>query len=196
MASSTNERKVTTPMFRASFPNVFEARPGPDGGEPKFGVSMLFDAEAQASAEYANMKKLAVAAAKEKFGDKLKPDGNGWFHGLRNPFRNAAEKSELEGYEEGMTFANATSKHKPGLIDAKKAAITSEENFRAGCYARATVVAYAYEKAGNKGVAFGVNNIQKLKNGASLGGHVAAENDFDEVDTSAWDNEEGDDFLG
>jgi hypothetical protein len=159
-------------------------------GEPKYGVSMLFDAEAIKGPEFANMKKLAAVAAKEKFGDKLKSDGKGWFIGLRNPFRDGAEKADLEGYGEGITFCNATSKMKPGLVGAKMQKLHTEEDFYAGCYARATVVAYGYERAGNKGVSFGLNNLQKLRDGESLSGRVAAENDFDEVDTSAWDSDE------
>lgn len=183
-------RKVTTPVFRVSFPAVFEAKPGPDGGEPKFSIAMLFDAEAQKTAEFANMKKLAQAAIKERWGDKVPSN-------LRNPFRKGEEKPDLEGYGEGIVFVSASSKMKPGVIDAKKNKITDEEAFYAGCYARATVVAYAYDKAGNKGVAFGLNNVQKIRDGESLTGRVAAENDFDEVDTSAWEEESssGDDFL-
>ena len=69
-------------------------------GEPKYGVTMLFDEAARKTPQYEAMKKLAVHAAREKFGDKLKPDGKGWFIGLRNPFRDGAEKSEL-----GTVFA-------------------------------------------------------------------------------------------
>lgn len=182
-----NDRKVTSPKFRASFAWVFKPQPPMEGstGEPKYGVTMLFDAAARKTPQYEAMKKLAHAAAKEKFGDKLKPDGNGWYHGLRNPFRDGAEKSELEGYE-GMVFVAATTKMQPGCVDAQLNRIISDEagpeGFYSGCYARATLTAYGYDKAGNKGVTFGLQNLQKIADGEAFSGRVSAENDFDSVD--------------
>lgn len=181
-------RKVTTPKFRASFVWAFKPQPPMEGsqGEPKYSVTMLFDAAARKTPAYRALHDLAVAAAKEKFGDKLKPDpkgafGLGWFHGLRYPIRDGAEKSELDGYE-GMTFAPATSKMQPGIVDQQLNRIISEDDFYSGCYARATVTAYGYDKAGNKGVAFGLQNLQKLGDGERFSGRVAAEDDFDSVD--------------
>ncbi|UTC28014.1 DUF2815 containing protein [Stenotrophomonas phage A1432] len=187
MAAKPNDRKVTTPKFRASFAWIFKAQPPMEGqgGDPKYGVTMLFDAAARKTPQYEQLKKLAHAAAKEKFGDKLKPDGNGWYHGLRNPLRDGAEKSELEGYE-GMIFAAATTKMQPGCVDQSLNRIISDEvgpdGFYSGCFARATVTAYGYDKAGNKGVAFGLQNVQKLGDGEAFSGRTAAENDFDSVE--------------
>jgi hypothetical protein len=132
------------------------------------------------------MKDLAVAALKEKFGDKVVPDGNGWYKlktgkALRNPFRDGSEKAELDGYE-GMVFASATSKMQPGIVDARVQRIIDENEFVSGHYARATITAYGYDKAGNVGVAFGLQNIQKLRDGEPFSGRTAAENDFDAVD--------------
>jgi hypothetical protein len=186
-ASKSNDRKVTTPKFRASFAWVFKPQPPMEGstGEPKYGVTMLFDEAARKTPQFAAMKKLAHAAAKEKFGDKLKDDGNGWYHGLRNPFRDGAEKAELEGYA-GMVFASATTKMQPGCVDSALNRIISDEagpdGYYSGCYSRATVTAYGYDKAGNKGVAFGLQNLQKLGDGDAFSGRVSAENDFDSVD--------------
>ena len=185
--AKSNDRKVTSPKFRASFAWVFKPQPPMEGstGEPKYGVTMLFDAAARKTPQFEAMKKLAHAAAKEKFGDKLKPDGNGWYHGLRNPFRDGAEKSELEGYA-GMVFVAATTRMQPGCEDAQLNRIISDEagpeGFYSGCYARATLTAYGYDKAGNKGVAFGLQNLQKLAEGERFSGRTAAEDDFDSVD--------------
>jgi hypothetical protein len=185
-------RKVTTPKFRASFVWAFKPQPPMEGsqGEPKYGVTMLFDATARKTPNYQAMKDLAVHAAKEKFGDKLKPDGKGWFHGLRNPFRDGAEKPELDGYE-GMTFASATSKMQPGIVDQNLQRIISEEDYYSGCFSRATVTAYGYDKAGNKGVAFGLQNLQKVGDGDRFSGRTAAEDDFDSVDDFVEGGDEG-----
>lgn len=186
MATAKNIRKVTTPKFRASFAYIFKPQDPMEGAAdktPKYGVTMLFDKAAQGTKEFQLMKQLALAAAKEKFGDKLKSDGNGWFVGLRNPFRDGDEKSELEGYKDHV-FAAATSKMQPGLVDEGLQRIIAEQDFVSGDYARATVTAYGYDKAGNKGVAFGLQNVQRLGRGEPFSGRTAAEDDFDSVDGS------------
>lgn len=199
MAKDT--RKVTTPKFRASFAWVFKPQPPMEGsqGEPKYGVTMLFDQAAQKTPAFEAMKKLAIAAAREKFGDKLKSDGKGWFVGLRNPLRDGAEKSEMEGYGDGVIFAAATTKMQPGLVDQRLNRIisdeVSEDGFYSGCYARATVTAYGYDKAGNKGVAFGLQNVQKLGDDTAFSGRTAAEDDFEAADDAFGDDGGDADFL-
>ena len=161
---------VMTPEFRVSFPAVFKPRvpQNDDGspGTPKYGVTMLFAKDADLS----KLKAAAQEAVKEKWGDK--PPKN-----LRSPFRDQGDR-ELEGYVEGCVFINASSLQKPGLVDRQRQDIIDETEFYAGCYARATVRAFAYEKKGNKGVAFGLNNVQKLRDGDPLGGRTRAQDDF------------------
>jgi hypothetical protein len=195
MAKADNTRKVTTPEFRASFTYIFKPQdpmPGAADPTPKYGVTMLFDEKARATPAYKAMRDLAVAALKEKFGDKVVPDGSGWFKlkvaegafkELKNPFRDGAEKAELDGYA-GMVFVAATTKMQPGLVGPDLQRIISEQDFFSGCYARATVTAYGYDKSGNRGAAFGLQNVQKLRDGEAFSGRTAAENDFDEVDGS------------
>jgi len=162
--------KVMTPRFKVSFPNVF--RPGKamqEGAEPKYGVAMLF----ATGADLSTLKQAAQEACVEKWGaDKTK-----WPKNLRNPFRDQGEK-EFAGYEPGAIFVSATSKQKPGLVDASNQDILNESDFYAGCYARATVNAFCYDKAGNRGVSFGLNNVQKLADGEPLGGRASASSDF------------------
>lgn len=202
--SSKTVRKVTTPEFRCSFLYAFKPQePMATAADktPKYGVTMLFDEAARKTEAFKNMVALAVAAAKEKFGDKIEPDGKGWFQmkgsekPLKNPFRKGAEKPELEGYE-GMVFSACTSKLQPGIVDGKLQRILKEDEFVSGHYARATITAYGYDKAGNVGVAFGLQNIQKTRDGKAFSGRTAAENDFDQVDDAFDKVEEGDmDFM-
>lgn len=49
-------------------------------------------------------------------------------------------------------------------------------------YARVSISLYAFSVNGNKGVACGLANIQKIRDGEPLGGHTNASNDFDAVD--------------
>lgn len=167
---------IITPEFRVSFPNVFRPQKPMQGStnEPKYGLTMLF-APGQ---DISSLKSLAEEALVEKFGsDKAK-----WPKNIRSPFRDQGEK-DYEGYVDGAIFASATSKLKPGLVDAKNQDIINEEVFYPGCYARAQITAFAYDTAGNKGVAFGLQNVQKLRDGEPLGGRQPASSVFDAVET-------------
>ena len=159
---------VMTPEFRVSFPAVFKPKrqKGDATSEPKYGLTMLFPK----GADLSKLKRAAEEAVKEKWGDK--PPKN-----LRSPFRDQGEK-EYEGYEEGAVFVSASSKQKPGLVDRQRQDIIDETEFYPGCYARATLRAFAYDTNGNKGVAFGLNNVQKLRDGDPLGGRTRAQDDF------------------
>jgi hypothetical protein len=166
-------KKVMTPEFRVSFPSIFKARAFAEGMEPKFSLVMLFDKKTDLSA----LKKLAAEAVAEKWPDKAKRPKN-----LKNPFRDGSERSDTDGYE-GCIFVAASSKQKPGIVDANVQPIISEEDFYAGCYARATVTCYAYSQMGNNGVAFGLQNVQKLRDGNPFSGKSKAEDDFEAVDS-------------
>lgn len=163
--------KVLTPEFRVSFPSVFQAKSNFDGQEPKYSIVMLFPK----TADLSRLKAIAKQALDEKWPGDKKPKN------LRTPLRDGDEK-ELEGYA-GHIFINCSTKLKPGIVNANRDPIISPDEFYAGCYARATVNAYAYDTAGNAGVAFGLQNIQKLRDGEPFSGRTKAEDDFDAVST-------------
>jgi hypothetical protein len=171
-------KKCMTPMFRASFATLFTPRAF-EGQEPKYSIVMLFDKKQDLS----EMKKLAAEALNEKWPDKAKRPS-----GLKNPFRDGdVEKPGIDGYE-GKIFISANSKMKPGVVGPDCVPIITEDDFYSGCYARATVVCYAYDRAGNRGVAFGLQNVQKLKDGEPFSGRTRAEDDFDAVEGEAPDS--------
>lgn len=177
------KKKCMTPEFRVSFPHVFEKHTGFDGQEPKYSLVMLFSKKT----DLKDLKRAAFNAATEKFGPKEK-----WPKNLRLPFRNGDEKSDLAGYE-GTIFVTASSKLAPQVIGNKKVdgqfpRLEKDDGlFYAGCYARATLIAFAYDKAGNKGVSFSLQNVQKLKDGEAFSGRKDADAEFDEVDDGSDD---------
>lgn len=164
--------EVLTPEFRAAFANVFTPKAAAEGQEAKYSMTMLFPKTADISV----LKAAVKAAITEKWG----PEKEKWPKGLRLPFRDGDEKKEYDGYE-GMTFCPTSSKTRPGLVDQNRVAIITPDEFYSGCYARATLQAFAYDKAGNKGVSWGLRNIQKIRDGEAFSGRVKAENDFDAI---------------
>ena len=189
MADQKNSGNVMTPRFRVSFPNVF--RPGKvmeQGQTPKFNVTMLFPK----GTDLTPLKNAVIECLTEQFG----PDRTKWPK-VRVPFRDQGEKT-FEGYEAGATFINATSNNKPGLVDHNRVDILDEHEFYPGCYARATVRPFYYDKRGNKGVAFGLQNIQKLGDGEPLGGRSKPQDDFEAVPAEGGNGAAGsvDDIFG
>lgn len=164
-------KKVITPEFRVSFPSVFTPSSF-EGQEPKYRITMLFEKGTDLNA----LKQLAAETVAEKWPNKDTRPKN-----IRNPFRDGdVDKPDMDGYA-GTIFLNASSKMKPGVVDSFVQPIIEEGEFYAGCYARATVTCYAYSFAGNNGVAFGLQNIQKTRDGDSFTGRSSAESDFTPV---------------
>jgi hypothetical protein len=164
---------IMTPEFRVDWNNVFHPKKNELSGKEEYALTALFPKGADLSA----MKAAANAAIVEKWGE----DKTKWPKNLRSPFRDQGEKDGPQ-YEEGAVFMNLKSKQRPGVVDAKVQDIIDETEFYRGCYARATVQAYAYDQAGNRGVSFGLQNIQKMKDGEPMGGGRAkASSEFEAV---------------
>lgn len=168
---------VITPAARASFPHLF--KPAINKQEPtkdpRYSLSLLFPKDADLSA----LKASVNAILTEKFGTKEKFPKN-----LRSPFRDQGEK-EFAGYEEGNVFINAWTKSKPGLVGPDLKDLTDETQIYAGCWVRASVKPFYYDTNGNKGVAFMLNNVQKVKDGEPLDGRVRAAEEFEAVEAAA-----------
>lgn len=90
----------------------------------------------------------------------------------------------------GCYYINAKASTRPGVVDREMNPITDEEDVYSGIYAMASVTFFCYDVSGNKGVACGLNNIMKVKDGERLGGRVSAESDFAGVDLN--DDDEDD----
>lgn len=185
---------IMTPKFRVFYPNVFKAKKNDLSGKDEFSLMTVFPKGADLSA----LHKAAEEALIEKFG----PDKKKWPKNLKNPFRKHEEKLIEDeatgrkilppGMEEGGIFLTLKSQQKPGLVDPKNQDILTESEFYAGCWARATVAAYAYLQKGNAGVAFGLRNLQKMAEGDLLGSRTKAQDDFAPIEDPAASGEAND----
>ncbi len=161
--------KILTPIFRVAFPSVFKKRAYGEG-DAKYTITMLFDKSTDLSA----LRDAAQAALDEAWPNaKTRPKK------LANPFLDGDEV-EWDGFE-GKTFIRATSLYQPGIVDRKRQAITDEEDFYPGCHARATVNAFTYDKKGNRGVSFGLQNLQFIRDDEPFTGRTNAEDDFEDL---------------
>lgn len=164
--------RVVTPVFRVSFPHVFKPHAF-QNREPAYSIQMLFDKDADLTPmKDAAKKALQTGMSKLWKGEKPK--------NLRSPFKDGNEKN-LDDYR-GKTVVEARTKMKPGIVDKDRQEILDPAEFYAGCYARATLTCYPYSVSGNNGVSFGLNNIQKVKDGPALSGRKNAKDDFDVIE--------------
>lgn len=180
--ASRKGTKVVTGEVRLSYAHIWEPS-AIEGNEPKYSVSVIVSKNDK---ETLRAIKEAVEEAKEigkgKWNGKIPPV-------LKTPLRDGdVERPDDEAYA-GCYFFNASSKNKPGIVDENVQPILDQSEVYSGCYARVSVNFYAYNANGNKGVAAGLGNIQKIKDGDSLGGATRAEDDFEAV-------EHEEDFLG
>lgn len=173
-AKKFSNGNVLTPEARFSFPSLFRPTK-PKNAKPeqkeKYGVTLLF----KKGEDLTILKEAVVEVLTEKFGTKDK-----WPKNIRLPFRDQGDR-EYEGYEAGATFIGALSTQKPGVVNARNEYIEDESQVYPGCYGRATLRPFWYDNSGNKGVSFGLQNVQKTRDGEALGGRMRAEDEFDAV---------------
>jgi len=166
--------KVITGKVRFSYVHVFEATSIEEGGTKKFSTAILIPKKDKKT--IAAIEAAIVAATNEglksKFGGK-KPAN------LKTPLRDGDEERPDDEVYAGHYFLNASSVRRPGVVDQDTNPILDKEEFYSGCYGRASINFYAFAVSGNKGIAAGLNNVQKLEDGDNLGGGASsAEDDF------------------
>lgn len=173
MSNTKNPNKVIVPC-RFSFLHCWE----PDsvnGSEPKYSVSAIIPKSDSATV---NAIKAAIEVAKKesasKWGGKVPPN-------LKLPLRDGdIDRPEDEAYA-GCYFLNANSRQAPQVVDSRVEAIMDQSEVYSGCYGKISVTFYGYNTNGNRGIAAGLGNIQKLRDGESLGGRAKASEEFDSV---------------
>lgn len=91
----------------------------------------------------------------------------------------ASKLSDID--PKGHYFINANSTTAPQIVDRAVKPILDRGEVYSGCYARVSLNFYAFNSNGNKGIACGLGNIQKIRDGESLGGKTSAADDFGTV---------------
>jgi len=187
--NSVNPAKIVTGVCRLSYANIWQAK-SINGGAPKFSTSILIP---KSDTKTIAKVKAAIQAAYEEGEGKLKGNSKSApsLASLKTPLRDGdIERPDDEAYA-GHWFLNANSNTAPGVVDASREPIYDTSEIYSGVYARVSLSFYAFNSNGNRGIACGLQNIQKVRDGESLGGKAKAEDDFDD-DFKTDDNE---DFL-
>ena len=181
MAKFANPTKVITGVkTRWSYANVWEPK-SINGGAPKYSVSLIIP---KSDTKTVTAVKNAIQAAYDEGQSKLKGNSKSVpaLSAIKNPLRDGdAERPDDEAYKDSY-FINANSATAPGIVDAARQPILERSEVYSGVYGRASINFYAFNSNGNKGIACGLNNLQKISDGEPLGGKTRAEDDFADED--------------
>lgn len=184
--------RIITPEAILSYPNLFTPRAANPGDDEKYSVSLVFPAGTDLSA----LESAAATMLKEKFGKKAdalllkviaRRKGKTEEEiliagGIRWPFR---QDWESKGYPEGSTFLNVRSTRPPQVVsvipdeNGNPSRVTDESRVYPGVIARASIDPFTYDVSGNKGVTFGLGNVQIIRDGDRLDGNAHASAEFD-----------------
>lgn len=191
MTQRKNPTKVVTGKHTVfSYLHVIEPKAPMGGGTPKYSVSLIIP---KSDTVTIAKVKAAIEAAYEEGQSKLKGTSKSVpaLESLKTPLRDGdKERSGDEAYKNSF-FINANSTTKPGIVDADCEDILDNSEIYSGIVGRASINFYAYNSNGNKGIACGLNHLQKLADGTPLGGRTRAQDDFADLD----DEDDEDDFL-
>lgn len=181
---STNPCKViTSPQCRFSYASIWDPRPSLNGGKDKYSLSIIIK---KTDTETVNKVKAAIEAAYNEGLNKLKGNGKTApaLSAIKTPLRDGDVDRPDDPAYAGCYFVNANSDQAPGIVDADCQPIMNRSEVYSGCYGRVSLNFYAYCVNGNRGIAAGLNNIQKIRDGEPLGGKSRAEDDFSSEPTS------------
>ena len=178
-----NPTKVVTGLVRLSYANVWEPK-SINGGAEKFSVSLIIPkADTKTRGSIQKAIDAAIEEGRGKFGGKIPSKA-----ALKLPLRDGdIDRPDDEAYA-NCYFVNANSSSAPEIVDMSLNPVLNRSEVYSGVYARVSINFYAFNSNGNRGIACGLGNIQKVRDGEPLGGKASAADDF----VSDYD---GDDFL-
>jgi hypothetical protein len=177
MAEGTT--KVITGEVRLSYVHLNEPHSSFEGNDPKYSTVILVPkSDTKTVNAIKRAQKLAIENGKSSKWNGTIPKN------LKNTFRDGDEEGDLDKNPEYADhyFMTVSNKTKPGLVDRGLNPILDPTEIYSGCYARVSITAFPFNVSGSKGVTFGLNHVQKLRDGESLSGATSAEVDFDALD--------------
>jgi hypothetical protein len=176
--------KVVTPEAVLSFPNLFSPRPPRnDGDKPKYGCALLFKKQADRWQDDPGLEHLRAALAAEVNAEWPSKDKR---PKIKWPILDGDEEN-YAGYE-GHWYIRCNSIRRPTVVgpDPSVEIIDAEELY-AGAIVKAQVDAFTYNRPDSKGVTFGIEMLQKRRDGERIdgGGRAKAADVFDAVEGAA-----------
>lgn len=178
-----NLTKVITGVVRLSYLHVWEPTSMQDGGPKKYSAALLIPKSDKDTVKKINAAiEAAITAGIPKWGGKRPPV-------LKLPLRDGDLEKPGDEIYAGHYWINASSAQAPGILDKDKNEMINKALLYSGAYAKVDINFYPFNTNGNRGVACGLNNILKVKDGPALGGKEAASVAFADVEVPEDDND-------
>lgn len=149
---------------------LFEARPR-DEKKPDdvaFGATVILDNK-KFSKVLDGIDDLTDRVALDEFKKKVT---------LRNrPVKDGNDKSDVEGFGDGVSFISAYRKSRPGVVDREVNPLTKEDGvIYPGCYVNVVMKLFAYDHStGGKGVSAELVAVQFVADGERFSGGTSAD---------------------
>jgi hypothetical protein len=192
MATTNSDTKVITGEVRLSYAHLFKPFSNNPDQEAQYSCVLLIpkkDKKTLAAIRAAQQAALEQGKS-SKFGGTIPKN---W----QNTLKDGDEDADLERNPEyeNHWYMSVKSKTAPGVVDRRLQEIIDSTEVYSGCYAKVSINAFPYSVSGNKGVSFGLNHVQKLRDGDFLGGRSKAEDDFDDEGDDEDDYDDPDSVL-
>lgn len=186
---------------RLSYPSLFEAKAGPEGGEPRFSASFILDKQHNAQ-QITALKDAILAVAKGAWGDQnvkwndskqlilKKPTGGGAI--LKNCLRDGAEKAETPGYGDGIMFFSASNKMQPAVVDKNPSRALTKQDGKpyAGCSVNVSIRLWSQDNQFGKRVNAQLQAVQFAGEGEAFGdAPIDPVTVFDNIEAQPSDND-------
>lgn len=176
--SQTDPYIILIPNVRLSFPALFAAVAMEEGKEPQFEATFLFSNQDHGSL-LDRIDTLIDRVALDEWKKKIP---------FKRCLRDGNERSETDGYGDGISFLCARSKTRPAVLDRMKNPVVAEDNILyAGCYVNATIRLFPWtHKTGGKGISAQLRAVMFANDGPSFGaGPIDAAREFDSIPIDA-----------
>jgi hypothetical protein len=187
---------IITAKLRCNYPTLFQPRLPPDpkpGAKARYSITLMFENDAEGLAEAKRMKMAAVNCAiaaldgnKERVAALFK-DGK-----LNLGIRTDGQTRDTPLPSGYTTYFQPWGYQQPGVVDSvadpstgKARKITNPSDVFSGCFVRASVAPWFYDVNGNKGVGWGLRNVQKLAKGERLDNRRDAEDEFEATESAS-----------
>ena len=187
--NSVNPCKVITGKdTRLSYEHVWEPA-SINGGTPRYSVCAMIP---KSDTETVEKVRKAIEAAYLEGESKLKGNGKTVppISAIKMPLRDGDLERPDDPAFTGMWFVNANTDRAPGVVDLSCQPLLDRNEVYSGCYCRVSLTFFAFNSNGNRGIACGLNNLQKVRDGEHLGGRISAEAEF-----AGLDDDDDEDFL-
>lgn len=172
--ATNNSTKVVTGKVRFCYVNLFKPVAMNEGEAEKYSVCIVIPKRDTVTIEKINRAiEAAKIAGKAKLADK-----NGKIPlNIKIPLRDGDIDRADDPAFENSYFINCSCLRRPGVVDLNLDPIMDPEEVYSGCYGRVSINFYAFN-ANSKGIAAGLNNVQKLEEGERLAGNSTPDSDF------------------